>query len=376
MPKIPLVIPELNGQEEAYVVEAIRSSWISSTGPFVERFEQEFAQACGTRTAISVCNGTAALHLALMAMDLQPGDEVIVPSLSFVATANACCYVNAIPVFVDVEPSTWCLDPSKLEASLTSRTRGIIAVHLYGHPADMDAINQIAERHGLWVIEDAAEAPFALYKDRPTGGLARIGTFSFYGNKILTSGEGGALTVNDPKLDSRLRLLRGQGMDTSRRYFFPVIGNNFRLTNVACALLCAQLERRDQLLSSRRAIFASYREQLSAVPGLVLLPHATWATPAPWLFSLLVQPAFGCTRDELAAGLATAGIDTRPLFIPLHTLPPYQKHGVRCGRLTVTEQLADQGLTLPTYPSLAPSQVDFICDTIKHVHHDATASRR
>ncbi len=196
--RIPVAVPDLSGNEEKYAVEAIRSSWISSTGPFVHRFEKEFAELCGTRAAISVCNGTVALHLALLALDVRPGDEVLVPSLTYVATANAVRYVGAEPVFVDVDPGTWCMDPGQLEASITRRTKGIIPVHLYGHPADMDAINHVAAVHGLWVVEDAAEAHLASYKGRKTGSLAPIATFSFYGNKTFTCGEGGAITLNDP----------------------------------------------------------------------------------------------------------------------------------------------------------------------------------
>ncbi len=198
--KIPVARPDLSGNEERYVVEAIRSSWISSTGSFVTRFEREYAESCGTRAAIGVCNGTIALHLALLGLGVRPGDEVLVPSLTFIATANAVRYVGAEPVFVDVDPDTWCIDPERLEQAVTSRTKGIIAVHLYGHPADMDAINRVAGIHGLWVVEDAAEAHLAKYKGRPTGGLAPSGTFSFYG-KHSTSGEGGAVTaVYDPVL--------------------------------------------------------------------------------------------------------------------------------------------------------------------------------
>jgi perosamine synthetase len=209
--RIPLASPDLTGNEERYAVEAIRSSWISSTGEFVERFERDFAQLAGTRTAVSVCNGTVALHLALLALGVRRGDEVLVPSMTYIATANAVRYMGAEPVFVDVDPLTWCMDPTLVEDNITPRTRGMIPVHLYGHPADMDSLNQLAAIHGLWVVEDAAEAPFARYKGRPTGSLAPLATFSFYGNKPITSGEGGALTLTDPELEKRIRILRGQG---------------------------------------------------------------------------------------------------------------------------------------------------------------------
>src|SRR3990172_5886206 len=282
--RIPVAAPDLSGNEEKYLVDALRSSWISSTGPYIGRFEKEFAGACGTRSAIGVCNGTVALHLALLGLDVRPGDEVLVPSLTFIATANAVRYVGAEPVFVDIDPATWCMDPRRLEDHITRRTRGIIAVHLYGHPADMDAINAIAAVHGLWVIEDAAEAHFASYKGRPVGSLAGLATFSFYGNKIITSGEGGAVTLSDPHMETRLRALRGQGMDPHRRYYFPVTGYNFRMTNIACAILCAQMERREEILASRRRVFRSYRERMEDVKGIGFPPVAPWAEPAPWLF--------------------------------------------------------------------------------------------
>src|SRR4051794_33703211 len=199
-PRLPVASVDLTGNEERYVVDAVRSTWISSTGIYLDRFEREFAAACGSESAIAVCNGTVALHLALLGLNVRPGDEVLVPSLTYVATANAVRYVGGEPVFVDVDPVTWCLDPDRLEGAITRRTRGIVAVHLLGHPADMDRINRIASVHGLWVVEDAAEATFARYKDRPVGNLARAATFSFFGNKLLTSGEGGAVTVSDDGL--------------------------------------------------------------------------------------------------------------------------------------------------------------------------------
>lgn len=364
---IPVGKPDLEGKEEAYVVDAIRTSWISSTGDYVQRFEREFAQLCGTRAAISVSNGTVALHLALLTLDVRPGDEVIVPSLSYIATANAVRYVGAEPVFVDVDPETWCLDPRKIEDAITPRTKGIIPVHLYGHPADMDEINHIAGVNGLWVVEDAAEAPLASYKDRPVGGLAPIATFSFYGNKVFTSGEGGALTLSEPGLELRARTLRGQGMDPKRRYYFPVTGYNFRLTNIACAFLCAQIERREHIIGRRRAIYALYRELLAGVPGIGLQPNASWAQLSPWLFSITVDTQkFGRTRDELMSGLAEQGIETRPFFIPLHSLPPFREGSrARQEHLPVTDTLAATGLNLPTFSTMTDSQVRTVVDAVR-----------
>src|SRR5262249_16595770 len=224
--------------------------------------------------SLAVCNGTAALHLALLGLDVRPGDEVLVPSLTYVATANAVRYVGGEPVFVDVDPSTWCIDPSRIEDAITQGTKGIIRVHLLGHPADMDRINRIAAVNGLWVVEDAAEALGATYKKQPVGCLSRLATFSFFGNKTITCGEGGAITVNDDQLATRLRALRGQGMDPNRRYYFPITGYNFRLTNLAAALLCAQLERADAILPRRRGIFGRYTDRGAGAPGSQPRPAA------------------------------------------------------------------------------------------------------
>ena len=365
--RIPLAKPDLTGNEERYVVDAVRSSWIGSSGPYLDRFEREFATLCGTADCIGVTNGTVALHLAMLGLGLGPGDEVIVPSLTYVATANAVRYVGAEPVFVDVDPATWTIDPTLIENAITPRTRGIVAVHLYGHPADMDAINRVAGIHGLWVVEDAAEAPFARYRGRPTGSLAKVATFSFYGNKVISSGEGGALTVDDGALDLRLRTLRGQGVDPVRRYFFPVTGYNFRMTNVAAAFLCAQLERAEAMLRDRWRVYERYAQGLKDVPGIALQPIADWAELSPWLYSVTIDAAtYGRTRDEAMQLLSDQGIDTRPFFIPLHQLPPFRTQSRSRGEhLPLTDQLGTTGINLPTYVGLSDTNVDEICEVLR-----------
>jgi perosamine synthetase len=361
---IPIAIPDLGTAEEQYVLDAIRSTWISSSGKYVRQFERMFAEICGTKSAVSVNNGTSALHLAVVALGLQPGDEVIVPSLTYIATANAVRYAQGVPVFVDVDSATWCLDPDQIEAAISPRTKGIIAVDLYGHPCDMDRIRQIAAKFRLWVIEDAAEAHFARYKGRPTGGLADVATFSFYGNKIVTCGEGGALTTDDPELDQRLRLLRNQGMDPNRRYFFPVVGYNYRMTNVACALLCAQLEQRERLVRRRREIFDRYRIALEGTPGIGLQPVAPWAQITPWLFCVTIDAArFGRGRDEVIGLLQQSGIETRPFFIPIHQLPPYAGNELPKS-LPETERLSASGMNLPTFTGMSDAQIERICATL------------
>ena len=366
MSRIPLAMPDLSGNEEKYVVDAIRSTWISSMGAYKQRFEEDFAKLCGTEKAIGVSNGTVALHLALLALDVGPGDEVLIPSLTFIATANAVRYIGAEPVFVDVDPNTWCIDPKLLEGNITDRTKGIVAVHLYGHPADMDAINQFAGEHGLWVVEDAAEAHLAQYKGRTVGSLSSVATFSFYGNKIFTSGEGGALTLDDSKLEERIRILHGQGMDPQRRYYFPITGYNYRLTNVACAILCAQLERREYLMERREWIFRQYQDRLSGIPGIHFQPVADWAKPAYWLFCITIEEEeFGRSRDELMTLLEKEDIETRPFFIPLHTLPPFAENShLRGENLPVTELLGATGINLPTYTSLSEQDIETVTKAI------------
>jgi len=363
---LPVALPDLGGNEEKYVLDAVRSSWISSTGPYLARFEEEFAGLCGTRHAIAVSNGTVALHLALVALDIGPGDEVIVPSLTYISSVNVIRYVGATPVFVDVDPVSWCLDVSAVAAAITSHTKAVIAVHLYGQPADMDALRAVCTSHGVRMVEDAAEAPLASYRGRPTGGLGDVGTFSFFGNKLFTSGEGGAVTVDDDNLAARIRILRGQGMDPQRRYFFPVVGYNYRLTNVAAALLCAQIERRDEFLSARFRVYRRYEARLVGVPGLTLQADVPGTHRSPWLFCALVDPAgFGHDRDALMAHLKTAGIDTRPFFPPIHRLPPYEAEALAQGaNLPVTDRLAAQGLNLPTFVAMTTADVDRVCDAV------------
>ena len=365
--RIAVAAPDLTGNEEAYVVAAIRSGWVSSSGEFLARFEREFAAACGTRHAVACSNGTTALHLALATLGVGRGDEVIVPATTFVATANAVRHCNATPVFVDIDPETWCLDPRGVAAAVGPKTVGIIPVHLLGHPADMDAINAIAAEHGLWVVEDAAEAPFATYRGRPVGSLGDAAAFSFFGNKIVTSGEGGAVTFSRDDLTQRMRMLRGHGMDPARRYHFPIVGFNYRMSNLTAALLCAQLERRAALVARRREIVRLYEEQLRLQPGLTHRTDAPWAEVSPWLVAVVVdRDSFGLDRDALAAALSARGIETRPLFPPLHRMPPYRRLAARQGivSLPVAEWLGAAGVMLPTHPLMTDDDVGFVCAAI------------
>jgi perosamine synthetase len=305
-----------------------------------------------------------ALHAALLGHGVGPGDEVIVPTLTYVATANCVRYCGATPVFVDSEPETWNLDPTRLEELVGPRTKGIVPVHLYGHPADMDPILEVAEKHGLFVLEDAAEAHGARYKNRIVGSIGSSAMFSFYGNKIMTCGEGGMVVTDDDELAARIRVLKGQGQDPDRRYWFPIVGFNYRMTNVAAAIGFGQLERIDWHLERRRENAAWYRELLADEPRITLSPEATWATNVYWMTCALLDESVELSRDEIAARLAENGIETRPFFYPLHTLPPYRDE-LGAGPYPVAESLAGRGLNLPSSALLARDDVEYVSTALR-----------
>ncbi len=359
--RIPIASPVLDGNEMQYVRECLESTWISSHGKFIDAFERRFAELCGVEHAIACNNGTTALHLALVSLGVGAGDEIIVPDLTYVATANCVRYCNADPVFVDCEPRTFNIDPAAIEAKITPRTKGIIVVHLFGQPCDMDEIRKIADAHGLFIVEDAAEAHGAKYKGRPVGSLGKCATFSFFGNKIVTTGEGGAVVTDDDELASRLRLLRGQGMDPERRYWFPVIGYNYRMTNIAAAIGLAQLERVDRALAFRRRLSAWYDEALADVD--VIRPYVEpWAEHSFWMYTIKMAPDAALSRDQVLAALDAHGIETRPVFYPMHVLPPYRQSGHDLRNAT---DCAETGLSLPTHERLTRADVARICDVLR-----------
>jgi perosamine synthetase len=377
MPKIrfPVAEPELGAEEARYVDECLRSGWISSIGPFVERFERALADYCGSRHAIAVANGTVALHLALIALGIGKGDDVIVPDLTFVATANAIAYTGARVVLADVDTTTWNLDPGAIERVITKRTRAIVPVHLYGHPCDMDAIDAIARRHRVHVVEDAAEALGAEYKGRKAGTLGRIGTFSFYANKTITTGEGGLCLTDDARLAARMRFLKDHAMSKTRRYYHPEIGFNYRLMALQAAVGLAQVERLPALIEKKRAIASWYRAELESIPGLTAAPEVSNVRSSFWMYSVLVGREFGMSRDDLADALRREGIDTRPFFYPLHRLPPYRT----AGSFPRATRLAREGLNLPSSTRLTSADVRSIAGVIRSlaaVPRGAVARRR
>ncbi|WP_375267704.1 DegT/DnrJ/EryC1/StrS family aminotransferase [Phenylobacterium sp.] len=358
---IAVAAPMLDGNERDYVLECLESSWISSSGRFLDAFEAAFAERCGVRHAIATNNGTTALHLALLGLGIGPGDEVIVPDLTYIASANAVRYCGATPVFVDNERWTMNLDPALVTAKVTSQTRAIMPVHLYGHPVDMDPILALSEQHNLLVVEDAAEAVGARYKGRPVGGLGNCATFSFFGNKIITTGEGGMVTTNDDALAERLRLLRSQGMDPKRRYWFPVVGYNYRMTNLAAAIGLAQLERIDAHLAARRHVAQGYDARLKRLEDQVIRPVCEpWADHVYWMYTILLREPG--RRDAVMAAMAKAGVETRPVFHPMHTLPPYFEAD---GYYPNADWCAGRGINLPTHGGLTEADLDRVVTALE-----------
>ncbi len=358
---IPVYEPLLGEEELKNVVEAVKSGWISSLGKFVLEFEEGFASYCGVKHGIAVSNGTTALHLALSSIGVGPGDEVIVPTLTFVATANAVRYTGADVVFADSETSTWNVDPKSIEQKITSKTKAIIVVHLYGHPVDMDPVLELGRKHGVYVIEDAAEAHGAEYNGKRVGGIGDIGCFSFYGNKIITTGEGGMLVTNDDMIAKRARLLRDHGMSPVKRYWFPEVGFNYRITNLQAAVGVAQLRKIEEIIRIKREIAAEYNHLLGGIEGIRLPPEEGWSKNVYWMYSILVESPYKISRDELMKELAESGIDSRPFFYPIHTMPPYFKGET----YPVAERLSACGINLPSSPKLSKDDIRKVVGVIK-----------
>lgn len=358
--RIPLSVPSLRGNESRYLQQCIADEWVATGGPFVRRFEAMFAQFV-RRPAVSVVNGTMALHLALVDLEVGPGDEVIVPALTFVATANPVRYVGATPVLADVDPQTYTLDPTAVERLITDRTRAIIPVHLYGHPADLERLRQICEPRQIAILEDATEALGSRCAGRHCGTIGTIGAFSFNGNKVITTGGGGMLVADTEERLRHLRHLTLQGrVPGSWEYLHDEVGYNAAMPNLAAAVGLAQMERLDELLTARRAIAARYAEALGDVPDLTFCSEASWAHSNFWLMSVLVDArSRGRTRQSLARNLAAAGIDSRPFFHPLGDLDLYRP--LLRQDTPVARRLHAQGLSIPSSAELSvPDQVRVI----------------
>jgi perosamine synthetase len=360
--KIAVAHPYLCGREREYVLECIDTTWISSVGTFISRFETQFAEYAGARNAIAVSNGTVALHAALLGLGVEAGDEVIVPTMTFVATANTVAYCNATPVLVDSEPRTFNVDPARVEAAVTNKTRGIIPVHLYGHPCDMDAIRDIARRHDLWVLEDAAEALGATYRGARAGSLGDCATFSFFGNKTITTGEGGMIVTDDDALAARIRLIKGQGMDPKHRYWFPQIGYNYRMTNVAAAIGLGQLEQIDTHLGRRDEVRAWYDELLAPLEGRVRRPiEEPWAHSSYWMYSVALEDGVPRERDDVMRAMSERGVETRPVFYPMHVMPVFSADSAH---FPVATWYGERGISLPTHALLSREDVEYVVEVL------------
>jgi perosamine synthetase len=369
-PFIPIAAPVIGQREIQYVTDAVSSGWVSSIGPYIGRFEQEFAHYVGVSHAITVSNGTVGLYLALHSLGIGPGDEVLVPDLTFVATAHAVIQTGATPVFVDVEPDTWCIDPVAAEKAISPRTRAIIPVHLYGHPADMPAIINLAQKNGLLVIEDAAEAHGAEINGQRVGSIGQVGVFSFYGNKIITTGEGGMVTTNDSVLAERMRYLKDHGMSPERRYYHSELAFNFRMTNLQAALGLAQLEQIEEFINKKKDIYRWYAETLSRVSSLQLPVTRPDARNVFWLFSVVIKDSCPLSRTDFGLALRRQGIDWRPFFVPMHQLPHLSKYRM-VGRDTEncpqSEMLGTCGLSLPSGCNLDETTVRNIAEAVAKI---------
>lgn len=367
MIKIPVASPVLNGNEKKYVNNCLDTTWISSKGKYIDKFESKFARFVGAKHAIAVANGTVALHVALLGLGIGEGDEVIMPTLSYIATANSVKYCSAIPVFVDSEDITMNIDVSLIEEKITSKTKAIMPVHLYGHAVDMDPVLKLAKRYKLFVIEDAAEGVGAYYKGKHVGPLGDVGIFSFFGNKNITTGEGGMVVTNNSRLAEKIRILKGQGMDPKKRYWHPIIGYNYRMTNIQAAIGLAQLENIKWHLKRRKEIAELYDKELKSEENKIQLPVSKpYARNGYWMYSIILKDNVSLSRNQAMKKLEKKGIETRPVFYPVHTMPPYFESG---DKYPVAKKLSDRGINLPTHGLLKPDQIRFICNNIKNILH-------
>lgn len=360
LPPIPVNEPLLDGNEEKYLVECIRTGWISSEGPFVGRFEEQFAARVGRRHGVAVTNGSAALDAAVAALDIGPGDEVILPASTIISCAAAIVRAGAKPVLVDCDPGTWNMDVGLVEANITPRTRAIMVVHIFGLPVDMDPLLALSRKHRLRVIEDAAEVIGQTYRGRPCGSFGDISIFSFYPNKHVTTGEGGMLVTDDPALAGRCRSLRNLCFKAERRFVHDELGWNLRMTNLQAALGVAQLERLDEFVSIKRRMGARYTELLAGTPGIQLpLAGTDYADNVYWVYGLVLDDGVAMDAGEAMRRLAKHGIGTRPFFWPMHEQPVFRKMGLFADeRHPVAERIGRRGFYIPSGMALSGPQIE------------------
>lgn len=364
--RIPVMEPQLGGNELNYVTQCVQTSWISSQGKFVRQFEEMVAAYCGMPYALATSNGTVALHLALEALGIEEDDEIIVPNLTFAASINAILYSGATPVLVDCDHDNWNASVRAIEAAITPYTRAIMPVHLYGHPCRMDEIVALAEKHDLWVVEDAAEALGSEWKGQRVGSFGEAATFSFFGNKTITTGEGGMVLFRDQEVYEHAKILRDHGMSKSRRYWHDFVGYNYRMTNLQAAIGVAQMERVDEIVAAKIALGKAYNEAFAEVEQLITPPIVEEAVDTYWLYTLRLKHGGAAERDELIQKLAANGIETRPVFYPLHEMPPYEDFAE--GKMFPNStQISYSGISLPSSTTLKPEEIQNIVETIKAV---------
>jgi len=374
---IPVNEPLLGDRELEYATECIRTGWISSSGRFIEEFEQKWAAYCGMKHGIAVSNGTVALQTAVACLGLEPGFQVIMPAFIIISCALAVLYNGGVPVLVDSDPRTWCMDVSQVEEKITDHTRAIMPVHIYGHPVDMDPLRELASRHELSIIEDAAEAHGAEYlsnrgKDTSRwlrcGGMGHLSCFSFYANKLITTGEGGMVLTDDPLLAQKARSLRNLCFRQEKRFYHTELGSNYRLTNLQAALGLAQVERIDGIVEKKRWIGKAYAERLQDIPGVRLPIEEPWARQIYWMYGLVLDKSTRTNAIELADRLKSKGIETRPFFLGMHEQPVFLKIGLFGNeKHPVAERIARQGLYLPSGLALTENQLNQVCDAVRSV---------
>jgi perosamine synthetase len=359
----------LNGNESRYLQECITSGWVSSEGPFIKKFEDGFASKVGRRHGISVCNGSAALDAAVESVGIGPGDEVILPAFTIISCISQIVRAGAKPILVDSDPVTWNMDVSQIKAKITPRTKAIMVVHIYGLPVDMDPVLEIARRHGLKVIEDAAEMHGQEYKGRPCGSFGDISTFSFYPNKHITTGEGGMIVTNNDRLAEECRSLRNLCFQPQKRFVHERLGWNLRMTNMQAALGLAQLERLDEFVTRKRRMGQRYTELLSGIPGIELpLARTEYAKNIYWVYGLILKNEFPFDAVEAMRRLQTEGIGTRPFFWPMHEQPVFKKMGLFAeDSHPVSERLARRGFYIPSGLALTESQMDQVAEAFYRV---------
>lgn len=361
---IPVSEPCLGEDELNNVIEAVKSGWISSKGRFIPKFEREFSKYCGVNYGVATSNGTVALHLSLEAWGIGNNDEVIVPDFAFIAVANSVIYTGAKPVLVDSHPKYWCIDPEKIEEKITPKTKAILPVHLYGHPCDMGAIKDIASNHNLFVVEDAAEAHGAEYRGKKVGTFGDVSCFSFYGNKIITTGEGGMCLTNNEELAERMRILRDHGMNPKKRYWHDVVGFNYRMTNLQAAIGVAQLKKIEEFVEKKRKIAEWYTKELKDLKEKELIelhPEMPWAKCVYWMYSILLKNKGKIGRGELMRRLEEEGIETRPFFFPIHEMPPYKTEREK---FPVSVDLSRRGINMPSGVKLRKENISEVVGTI------------